>query len=433
MKRRGLSIQPTARPRWLVCVVAALTIVAVCAGAANGQSDADGAAHPDEGLYSLTQRGMGQTQARRYLALAHRAQDVERSIREITGARYGAVWLDPEGLRLHVGIRRSSDGGTLRARVEALLERRGLLDESHIVEVPWSERDLEEIQAEISRELDDLMRAGLLFTGLGPQSVVVTVAAGIDVDSLARVEKTIAPFKGAVEIERSEEPSLRIKPEACQAAAFCDLPLRGGVRIGASRTCTAGFNVRSRSDGKYFVLTAGHCVSDDAGTWYTRTSNGTLQPIGIRHSWVQGAAGDAALVRNWTGYWIGPPAPTASILIPYSPDTPNFNTDYGIGGVASNTLYSPVCLTSGHPTVTGWYSSCGQIIQTGVQAYNENGLLVSRLVRATYCGGPGASGGPVFKNNRAYGTHVGSSGACDVVYQSAFNSQDALNVNIMTR
>lgn len=334
MKRWGASTRlGDSRPRWLVCALVALTAVAVRTSAAQGQIEDGGRAHADEGMYSLVERGMSQAQARQYLDLANRSQGVERSIRDIARERYGAVWLASDGSWLNMGIRRSNDGGALRARVESQLAQRGLLVESQVVDVQWSERELEEIQAEVSRELDDLMRSGLLFTGLEPQSVVITVAAGIDADSLARVERTAAGFEGAVRIARSEASSLRIRSEACQAAAFSDRPMRGGVRIGASGTCTAGFDVRSRSDGKYSVLTAGHRVSGDAGTWHTRTSGGTLHAIGIRHSWVQGSAGDAALVRNWTGYWIGPPTPTAGILIPYSPDAPSANNNDGIGAL----------------------------------------------------------------------------------------------------
>jgi hypothetical protein len=88
-------------------------------------------------------------------------------------------------------------------------------------DVQRSERELDEIQAEVSRELEDLMRAGLLITGIRARAVVVTVAARADADVLARIERTVAKHDGAVELERSSAPSLVIRTEPCTPAASC--------------------------------------------------------------------------------------------------------------------------------------------------------------------------------------------------------------------
>jgi hypothetical protein len=69
-----------------------------------------------------------------------------------------------------------------------------------------------------------------------------------------------------------------VSTEACgwsgPVADFnCDPPLRGGTGIHSDQAnwttihCTAGFNVRSNSDYKWYVMTAGHCGEEGTGWW----------------------------------------------------------------------------------------------------------------------------------------------------------------------
>lgn len=433
----------TAQPRQrrssvasLIAVLgAALAVVMGTPSASFAELPPEQRADPQEGVHSLIHKaGLTRAQAEQYLDLQERSHGVDEYVRDVAGSRYAGTWLDIDGdRRLKIGLRSSSEEADAETKIATHLAERGLAAETDIVHTKFSYADLQEIQDDLSTRLEDVMRQGMLITGIdtSENKVVLEVASSISAPAADRVEVEAEESDGAAMVRASPHDTLEIKRESC-VAPNCDRPLRGGVRIGTSRGCTAGYNARSRSDGKYYVLTAGHCLYNDANTWYAWTSTGSPQKIGVRHNWVLGGSGDTGIVRNWVAYWAGPPLPIAAIFVPYSFDTPNPNENYGIGGVSYSSVNLPVCLTSGFQVATGFYADCGVVTELNVQGISE-GVIVRYLGRASYCSGGGASGGPIFKSNRAYGTHVGRLGACDSLYQGANGAQNLLNVNIMTR
>src|SRR6185436_15944257 len=49
---------------------------------------------------------------------------------------------------------------------------------------------------------------------------------------------------------------------ACHPRAACASPIMGGIHItSAGWSCTAGFRARGVSDGKRYLITAGHCLT----------------------------------------------------------------------------------------------------------------------------------------------------------------------------
>ena len=395
-----------------------------------------GAADPNEGLRTLTETGLSASEARDLLDLQRRSDAVREPLAKLAGEKFGGFWFAPltDGT-MKMGVRASDYDASLNAAIERVLEEHGLRDETDIVPVRFSLSDLRAIQDAVDVELAELIKRSQIATLLRPDRnvVVVRFSDALASDERERIKAVADKFNGAVELHEVDPPALRFDGAAC-SVPFCDRPLRGGVRIGTEASiCTAGFNARSRSDGKYFVLTAGHCLSSDPTTWQTRDSNLYLGKIGIRHNWMFGSEGDAGIVRNWSAFWYGPPYPTAGLLVPSSPDIPNANHDYGIGGVSTSSLDIPLCVVSGVVMEHGYYSDCGRVvglnmtIQYGGASVNGLGILDS------VCAASGTSGGPVFKNNRAYGIVVAKNPLCLTAYQGVTAAQNRLNVDVMTR
>jgi hypothetical protein len=92
----------------------------------------------------------------------------------------------------------------------------------------------------------------------------------------------------------------------------CDPPLRGSVwmwNTERSTPCTVGFNARSRSDQKPYVLTAGHCHKESAARWYTDLEDESNHFIGPFHNSYDNSTADAGILRvdNPNGWQFGQP------------------------------------------------------------------------------------------------------------------------------
>ena len=98
---------------------------------------------------------------------------------------------------------------------------------------------------------------------------------------------------------------------------YCYAPLRGGIEIFRINSqgqlqpgyCTGGFIASSRTDGKLYQFTAGHCaVEDGTGTWWTAWPNGTKHAIGTVHDYSLGyqQRGTEAIlnINNPTGWYL---------------------------------------------------------------------------------------------------------------------------------
>jgi hypothetical protein len=214
-----------------------------------------------------------------------------------------------------------------------------------------------------------------------------------------------------------------IQTAACtRDGRHCDTPLRGGpvMRAFVSTTrvlyCSAGFVGRATADGRYSVLTAGHCGSGaGAGkVWQSyRPAAAGWSDLGTPTGAAFGSAGDsAAITVQDAGGWA--PAPTLVAGPAAVNPGASLHEGYRIEA-AQHPVVGAVLCASGSSSGT----SCAEVTGAGVTvSYQGSGgvtTLVEGLVRMDLRGRglmcAGDSGGPVYANGLGFGLISG--GALD--------------------
>ena len=382
------------------------------------------------------QHGVTEQEARRRLDVQDRAAGLPSDLRSILGDAYGGVWFasDDRG-RIKVGVAEfdsPSTGARVEEAREALAER-GVLDNADFVAVRSSMSDLESAQRALGRRLWGLQVAGRIRSGIDPSlnAIDLETSENLSRRDRAQVDSAAADARVSVRLRGSGKASLVATPEACNLP-YCDRPLRGGVRIFATNQCTAGFMTRSRVGTQPYVMTAGHCVADDAGTWYTREADTTAHAIGTRHNWTFPGEADVGIVKlSSTSYWLTSTSPGPYVIVDASPDTTT-DASYTITneGFSSKGLF--ICRTSGFSfTGNEEYTRCGTVTHLNVTVTYPDGP-VAHLGETDMCGVSGSSGGPYYKTHLAYGIHSGADpDACRTFYQGASGAENEMNVDIL--
>lgn len=238
----------------------------------------------------------------------------------------------------------------------------------------------------------------------------------------------------------------RLETVACDRTdnIECDAPLRGSVWIhdpgGTGSNCSAGFNVKSSSDDKPYVLTAGHCDDGEAGPWWTREEDGSIEDIGGFHNSEYSTDVDAGILNvdspfSWN---FGKP------WITLNPNEGGHGPDdtYEITRVANPgemEVGERACMTGGDFPAT----TCGDITATCRDGdVTECVFEVSGDGNdgdsAYMCAEPGDSGSPVFSLGVAFGiVHAEEAprdNDCDnfIGGEQAHEAADAMNVYIVT-
>ncbi|MBL8173250.1 MAG: trypsin-like serine protease [Bryobacterales bacterium] len=164
---------------------------------------------------------------------------------------------------------------------------------------------------------------------------------------------------------------------------------------------------RDRDTNGRRVVTAGHCTFlFSSANWNAQNEAGSWKSIGAgAGTWFAGGAGDGGVIANSGLSWQRPAPigmvlwrPVASIALDYQ---------YPIRGDASGVVGRFVCRTG---MTTG--SECGEISLLNADNTGElNGVnyTVSGLTEVDMCAAAaGDSGGPYFKNKKAYGVQSGT-------------------------
>jgi hypothetical protein len=198
-------------------------------------------------------------------------------------------------------------------------------------------------------------------------------------------------------------------------------------------SCTAGFNSWSRSDGKEYVMTAGHCLDDfpdDRSQWGVLDSRKKAYLLGSAHRWYYGDHGDLGIVE------VEPLSDFSNILqrsMVYvarsTTGSTTRNPHYRIRRTAYNQVGRIVCMTG---ATTG--SRCGEVkkLNTAVKKSLFEGRI-KHLGKLYSCGVKrGDSGGPIIKSGTAYGMIVSKRlFGCNVYFQGAKTAENELNVSIV--
>jgi len=236
-------------------------------------------------------------------------------------------------------------------------------------------------------------------------------------------------------------------PMSC-SGTNCDAPVRGGVSMttpdptptqpGRLKVCSTGFMTESRTDGKIYALTAGHCLSPfpthrtGSGTpsvWSIGDTSGGTITLGDAHNFVHGTPGDVGIVHIDTApvpsvqNWVWVRASTSGTTPTTSDET------YPIHRVGRSSIGMRICM-SGQTTGT----TCGTVKRLGVTMTNSDGITRTNLGVADLCIAGGDSGGPLYAYHSGFGILAGrftSDGECRTTYTGLAGAENTLNVDVL--
>jgi streptogrisin C len=408
----------------LVVVVGVFASTAAGSAEPAGRSESGGTGEVEIAVADLAaDRGISVAEAQRRIGWQRRAADFTNDVRKVLSAGFGGVWIAPDdGDRVKVGlVAGAADRGAVRS-AQATAE---LSDAVDTVEVRYPYAHLEMINGWLRDQLV-AVNAGAawpLAAGLRPDRNQVRLALpqnGVLTDAQRGVVDTARQrFGEAVYLDTY---SAKPRTAACDYPV-CDAPLRAGIAIVAASSgpCTGGFLARSRSDGRLYQFTAGHCAARDRNNWVTTFTDGTVHTIGPVHNHRWSTVGDMAILRvNNPAGW----DPRAWVFVTASEDTTRDET-YHISADNFSTLGQRVCTTGaalGH-------SDCGTVTELDV-TFTAEGVTVGGLGRANFCAIGGDSGAPVYASHTAYGIVSARDGECNSLYQGIREAEDLMNVNV---
>lgn len=339
--------------------------------------------------------------AKERLEIQRRGVDVVAQVEENLGQEYAGVWFDQNNGEFVVPLVRNASRATVQGEMAAARLENDF--RTVMVETTWDE--LESAQEKLNQELTELLEAKLVTTSLDPRTnaIVVHQARRTSEAQQEEIEHLAEAQSVKVEVREEDTAFFEYETMACESQnSSCGRPLRGGVKIldaelePAFYLCSSAFRARGDTDGKKYLLTAGHCQEELA--WAARDEFLTKRLLGYMTGWAFGSKGDWAKIDVTGSWWDVSPWPAE---VAYW----GVNEDYPIHGEASSFMSQTVCHA-------GWRtgSDCGTVV--GLNQTIDYGPLgiVQHLTKASpLCIASGDSGGSVFAANQALGIVSGSS------------------------
>ncbi len=421
-------------PRAIAVLVSAVAVLFASAQTVEAAPLADPGYRADAADPAVTtlaaDLGISILEAQRRIGWQEPASQMADALDAALGERFGGLWIDENaGGRVKVGVVGAAKGEPVIRRILAQWRLTAVTD---LVPVSTSYAQLERDSAWLGAQLaapdapagSELSSAMLVdknkvelrlpaakALSAGQRTVVAAARARLG------ERLTTASWSGAVRQTRC----------AWIGSTDCDAPLRGGVSLylgpGAGPLqCSTAFNARSRSDGAWYIMTAGHCGGRGTPFSAYQPSTAGYHDIGAVHNAVNAGNDDYSIVRinkpGATGWNVRP-----WVWVHASSDTTE-NQSYVIKGTGGNPVGTRVCM-SGAKTGT----DCGRVV-----ALNIGGA--GGYAQAQYCTTFGDSGGAVYSSNLARGINVGlltSEPLCTAaIYQGITEAANALGVNVAT-
>jgi len=443
---RLLTMEAVMSTRFLLRDLACVLAICLCAVATSGAraiaQDLSTREDPDlqqvAVAYYVEKYRVEPEEALRRLAIQDRAAGIEDELTRLLGDQYAGIWYDhADRGRMKIGLTRRAE--VHAGAVRALLDRYELGAEADTVTAEFSVAELERRQGAIRHEIADLIEAAHALTSYDTRlnKVVVTVLAALPAREEVRLKSLSA--LSWVFIRRIDIPTLAGEPISCNVT-FCNSPLRGGREMsGAHGVCTIAFMARDRiNPDQFWALTAGHCISLTGDTtWSARNEAGQVMVFGstayFTDADTSGSGGDAGIVsidpwRSWAA-----PAPIPAVVVKGSAQT-TYNPNYQIRATSFSSIGQILCRT-GRTTGT----ECGEVFNLGADEttwYDGVFYHTRNMGEVDMCGSrSGDSGGPFYKNGRAYGilsSYVSIGPAwCYEGYQGVRGAENLLGVDVL--
>ena len=418
------------------------------------------------------------------IELQDKATPLDSQLYEQLKDQYVGEWFDPTSGQVAIGITKAAPEEEVRQDIQRL----GLEGQAKILVESASWKQLTEAQASLDTSLKTLEESGLLTTGIEPSANAVDIHEAKALTTGQKAEVKSDAEKAGVPTLVQEEAASSLYGEATSCEhAVCNAPLRGGVNImhpeynkegelAAYEACTAGFLAKSAYTNTPLVLTAGHCIwgLGVGGEWFSsepldreevkghkyyrfgnrQVGKGTAYVFG-NHSSNATSEGDAGVIEAGGASWVGNYLP---VIVNWG-----HNTLYDIIKTSynpSSRIHDFVVCTSGDPLLVPpskeieLYNPsfevypvptdrCGTIKESNYHVtYDEKEkAFVNHLLEFDVCNKKttkgivkGASGSPVFKDDRAYGVISGrvDEAGCLGLYEGINNAEYALNIHILT-
>ncbi|QHW32017.1 hypothetical protein GZH47_15160 [Paenibacillus rhizovicinus] len=284
----------------------------------------------------------------------------------------------------------------------------------NVFKINASEKDLNNLQDKIWSGKDELAsNNGIVIQHVEIDPILQKVVIGVVNLTPDQTDQLIKLFGDQIVAKEAYQ-----QVDDDRASTFN--PIEGGVKIlypkndGKNYKCSVGFPVTAGSN--KFIVTAGHCVSDNISAYYHQGSTNLGQMV----IHVQGGSADVSMIGG------GPSSVTYQGGNIYDPS--NSSLKYTMTQNASEDVVGEVVCMSGSATDTNSVQ-CGTIVSTN---YNTSidGFNFSQLRKATYFSDGGDSGGTVYNGSKLKGInkgHVTDGGTRYAIYSQLEKVMSALN------
>ena len=422
--------------------------------------DPDGVTQQAAVEFLMDEDSLTEAEALRRLVIQDRVNTLSDALEAaVPAAAYAGLWFGDDG-NAKIGIEATGSTPPASATEDAadLLAEHDLTDDVDFVAVESSLADLESPEAELSADVASLLDDGKVTVDISQQDNALAVerVANLTAGETTTLDDAVDEAENDVDVDVDtvSVDSFQGENDANSCATVlsnwlgCDSPFRGGARIDdTSINCTGGVMSNGRTSGALYLLTAGHCLSNEkypytkhTANFRAYTKNGVAMVIGKPHTGLQFANPvviDAGIITVNPAS-SGQPSPLWTggrwVFVGTSDDTTR-DEWYEITHVKGAAEKSVYCMTSAIEFTNGKRTSCGKVKNNNTETTvtEDPNVLRVGLASIDMCGPrKGSSGGPVYKNHVIVGIHViASVEGCRKYFTRIGVAQNWMNVDVL--